>query len=130
MLSLELSRSISIAHAINAILLLMAVVGIRLTYRQIRETRLIQKATFFKDLYTTLYGDSEVRDAFYRVEYGEFTYDDNFHGSEREKVMDRLLLRRSMFATYATRRCLQMERWSTADINFYDFTAIRISQNI
>jgi hypothetical protein len=87
----QFQNTISVADVINAFLLIVAIIGIAFTYRQIRESHKTQKATFFKDLYSTMFSDPDVRNAYYQIEYGDFTYDENFHGSSNEKLIDRLL---------------------------------------
>jgi len=88
---MQFGNTISIADIINAILLMVAVLGICFTYREAKQTRKTQKATFFKDLYSTMYSDPDIRKAYYQIEYGEFTYSDSFHGSKMEPLIDRLL---------------------------------------
>jgi len=36
-----------------------------------------------------MFGDTDIRNAYYQVEYNKFIYDASFHGSENEKVIDR-----------------------------------------
>jgi hypothetical protein len=84
-------NAFSVADLINTGLLLVAIIGIFLTYRQIREGYKTQKAAFFKDLYSTIFADEDIRQAFYRIEYKKFVYPKEFHGSETEKLIDRLL---------------------------------------
>jgi len=87
---LTFANSYTISDIINFILLLIAVIGIFLTRKQIMENKKIQKATFFKDLYSTMFSDPEIRNAYYRIEYEDFTYDSSFHASKEEKEFDRL----------------------------------------
>jgi hypothetical protein len=84
-------NTISIADIINAFLLLAAVAGIFLTYRQIQQTYKTQKAAFFKDLYSMMFSDLDIRKAYYQIEYDNFAYDSSFHGSKNEQRIDRLL---------------------------------------
>jgi hypothetical protein len=43
-------------------------------------------------LYSTLLSDKEIRDAFFKIDYSKFNYDENtFHYSEVEKIIGRLL---------------------------------------
>jgi len=59
---------------------------------QIKENAKIQRAIFLKDLYMQFHTDTEVSEAFYLIEYGNFKYEqDKFHGSKQEKSIDRLL---------------------------------------
>jgi hypothetical protein len=87
----QFQTTLSIADVINAFLLLAAVIGIFLTYRQIQHTYKTQKANFFKDLYSMMFSDLDIRKAYYQIEYDEFIYDSSFHGSENEQRIDRLL---------------------------------------
>jgi hypothetical protein len=88
---LQFQNSITVADIINTLLLLAAVVGIFLTYRQIQQTSKTQRATYFKDLYSMMFSDPDIRKAYQQVEYDKFVYDDTFHGSESEHSIDRLL---------------------------------------
>ncbi len=88
---MQSDNTVSIADIINAILLIVAVIGIYFTYREAKQTRKTQKASFFKDLYSTMYSDPDIRKAYYQIEYGEFTYSDSFHGSKMGRLIDRLL---------------------------------------
>ena len=88
---LNFTTDISISQIISACLLLAAVGGILLTYRQMRSNYRMQKATFFKELYSTMFADSEVRSALYMIEYNRFVYTEQFHGSTDENIVDRLL---------------------------------------
>ena len=88
---LNFTTDISISQIISACLLLVAVGGLMLTYRQMRNNYKMQKATFFKDLYSTMFADSEVRSALYMIEYNRFVYSEQFHGSTDENIVDRLL---------------------------------------
>src|SRR5690349_8360586 len=88
---LDFQNTYSIADIINAFLLGVTSIGIIFTFLQIRAARKTQKATFFKELYSTMFSDNDIRQVYYQIEYDEFVYDKNFHGSENEKLLDRLL---------------------------------------
>ncbi len=85
------TTTISITQIVSAALLVVAVFGILLTYTQIRNNYRMQKATFFKDLYSTMFSDDDIRQAMYAVQYGTFVYDEQFPGSPEEKRIDRML---------------------------------------
>ena len=87
----QFQNTVTLSDLINAALLLIAVLGIFLTYRQMRESYRTQRASFFKELYSTMWSDSEIRDMYYRVEYGKLDYSESFHGSPDERLLDRLL---------------------------------------
>lgn len=83
--------TISVADVINFALLIMATTGVWLTFRQLKLNYRTQKATFFKDLYSIMYGDSDIREGLYLVNYDKFAYNKSFHGSQNEKFIDRML---------------------------------------
>ncbi|MBI1955285.1 MAG: hypothetical protein HYS38_02725 [Acidobacteria bacterium] len=81
----------STTDAINTGLLLAAVIGIGLTFWQLRVGARTQRAQFLTDLYSTLVSDPDIVEAYYLIEYGRFKYETGFHGSAVEPKVDRLL---------------------------------------
>ncbi len=81
----------SLADKINTALLLVTALSVVAAFWQIRTAAKAQRATFLKDLYMQLRTDEAVAEAFYLIEYSEFTYGPTFHGSPLEKKVDRLL---------------------------------------
>ncbi|MFL6214215.1 MAG: hypothetical protein ACJ74J_10040 [Blastocatellia bacterium] len=112
------------ADIINALLLLAAVIGIFLTYHQTQQTYKTQKATFFKDLYSMMFSDSDIRRAYQQIEYDEFVYDENFHGSSNEHLVDRLL-------SFADLVCYLFDQkmLTEHEMNFFKYEFIRIYTN-
>src|SRR5262245_1523345 len=76
---------------INAALLLAALIAIGVTYWQVRAGAATQRAAFLKDLYSTFASDADMCDAYYQIEYGQFSYGPDFHRSPLERKVDRLL---------------------------------------
>jgi len=124
---LQFQNTYSIADLINAGLLLAAIGGIFLTYRQIKESHKTQKATFFKDLYSTMFADRDIREAYYQIEYNEFVYDLKFHGSDNEKLIDRLLSFIDLVCDLYAQRII-----SEHEMSFfrYEFTRIYDNDNV
>ena len=87
---LQFQPVVTIADVINAVLLVSALIGIFLTYKQIKFNTKTEKAAFFKDLYSTIFTDPDIRKAFYLIEYEKFIYDESFHASENEQAFDRM----------------------------------------
>lgn len=81
----------SVADLINMVLLCVTTGGVFAAFRQLKASAKAQRATFLKDLYMQLRTDDAVAEAFYLIEYSEFEYDRNFHGSSLERKVDRLL---------------------------------------
>jgi hypothetical protein len=72
--------------------LILAFIGLMLNYFQMKKEFNKQKAEFLNNIFTEFYSDKDIKEAFYLIEYGEFNYDSgNFHGSELEKKIDKLL---------------------------------------
>lgn len=84
-------ENLSISDKINTALLFVTAIGFVAALWQVRASARTQRATFLKDLYMQLRTDTDVAYAFYLIEYGKFSYDRNFHDSELEKKIDRLL---------------------------------------
>jgi hypothetical protein len=87
----QFQNAISISDIMSLIFLGLAIIGIFLTRHQIKQGYNVQKASFFKDLFQTMYGDPEIRNTFYLIEHGKFVFDDNFYESGNEQSIDRLL---------------------------------------
>jgi hypothetical protein len=82
---------VSVADALNIGLLAAAVAGIALTLWQVRIGVRTHRAQFLNDLYSKLVSDGDIGEAYYLIEYGKFEYGPDFHGSELEPKVDRLL---------------------------------------
>lgn len=109
---------------IQAGLLLAAVVGIGLTYWQARSSARTQRASFLKDLYSTLTADPEICRAYYAIEYGKFKYGPDFHGSEMEKSVDRLLSFADLVCELARQRVLTRQ-----EMAFFQYRFLRLSDD-
>ncbi len=87
----QFQNTISISDILSLIFLGLAIIGIFLTRHQIKQGYNVQKATFFKDLFQTMYGDPEIRNTFYLIEHSKFIFNDKFYESGNEQSIDRLL---------------------------------------
>src|SRR5690242_3461140 len=87
-------NTISYADLFNFFLLLVAIIAVVFTYRQIRGNDNTQKAIFFKELYLMMLRDPEVANGFRLVDEERFTYDnDHFKDSwELELTIDSMLV--------------------------------------
>jgi hypothetical protein len=88
---IALNSEVSIGDIADVLLLIAAIIGIYYTNLQMRSNYKTQKAIFFKDLYSTMYSDPEIIQIFYKIEYDKFIYSSDFHKSDDEKRLDRLL---------------------------------------
>jgi hypothetical protein len=105
----------------NTALLAVAVIGIVLTFWQVRKSTKTQRAQFLKDLYSTIVTDQDICDAVYKIEYSEFVYDSTFHGSEFERKLDRLLAFLDLVSELYRRREI-----SKQDTMFFRYHFLRV----
>jgi len=71
---------------------LFAAAGLFLNIAQARRTSKQARAALVAKFLSDFANDDKMQNIFYRIEYGLFQYDKNFHGSEEEARLDRLLL--------------------------------------
>jgi hypothetical protein len=88
---ITLNTEVSAGDIANVLLLIAAIIGIYYTNLQMRSNYKTQKASFFKELYSTMYSDPEIIEIYYEIEYDKFNYGPEFHKSDDEKRLDRLL---------------------------------------
>jgi hypothetical protein len=117
----------SLADKINSALLLVTALGVLAAFWQIRVGARAQRATFLKDLYMQLRSDPAVAEAFYKIEYGEFKYGPEFHGSEFEPKMDRLLTLVDLVCEMRAQRIMSKREMS---FFIYQFNRVAKDQNV
>lgn len=120
----KMLEALTIADRINAALLLFTALGVVAAFWQIRAGARAQRATFLKDLYMQLRTDSEVARAFYLIEYCEFTYNAEFHGSELEPKIDRLLTLIDLVCEMRAQRVI-----TKREMSFFDYQFNRVARN-
>lgn len=81
----------TIGDLIQASALLIAAAGLVLTAVQTRRSNSQRRVEDVLRLERELFDRAALEEAYYLVEYGNFTYDEAFHGSELEKSIDSLL---------------------------------------
>jgi hypothetical protein len=82
---------ISLGDVIAAAAFFVAAVGLFLTFFQLRRDSIRKRAEFIVSVFNQYVTDAETSRVFYLIEYGEFRYGPDFHGSEQEQPLDRLL---------------------------------------
>jgi hypothetical protein len=121
---IDCTKPLTVADLIQIGLLIAAIFTICLTFIQIRKGNKTQKATFFKELYMTLFSDSNIRDAYYKLEYGKFIYDTKFHGSADEKSFDQLLSFIDLICELYYQNVI-----TEKEMNFFKYEITRIFKN-
>jgi hypothetical protein len=120
----QFQYTISLADIINGFLLVVATIGIFLTLYQIKQSNKTRRATFFKELYSTMYSDSDVTQGYYLIDHGKFKYSDSFHHSDEEKPIDRLL-------TFIDLLCYlrKQDLITESEIRYFEYELTRVYQN-
>jgi hypothetical protein len=72
--------------------LFLAAVGLFLNFDQQRKSNRQRRTSYISDLLQKIYDEKDLAKIYYSVEYGEFEYTDQFHGSETEIEVDRLIV--------------------------------------
>lgn len=114
----------SLADKINSALLLVTALGVLAAFWQIRVGARAQRATFLKDLYMQLRTDPAVAEAFYKIEYGEFNYAPDFHGSDLEPMIDRLLTLIDLVCEMRAQRIM-----TKREMSFFEYQFGRVAQD-
>ena len=83
-----LQLGLVIVPALSAI---FAATALILNIVQSRRTNAQARATLVASCLKGFADDEDIQRAFYAIEYGEFTYDQNFHKSQQEREIDKLL---------------------------------------
>ena len=92
--------------------------------KQTKKSAIQKRSEYIIDLYDTFVDDTEMIDIYYKLEYSTFTYDKNFHGSETEKKLDKLLGHFSNIGRLYCSGILTRE-----DLKFLEYEFLVIYQN-
>jgi len=71
--------------------IVLATMGLFANYYQIRKSNLLKRAEYIVKLYNQFVNDKQMIDFYYKIEYGMLEYKDDFHLSEEEKNLDKIL---------------------------------------
>lgn len=83
-----------------------------------------KRSEYVIDLYNTFVNDKDMLDAYYKMEYSEFAYDDTFHGSDLERKLDKLL---GHFSNIG--RLFNLGILTREDLRFLEYEFLIINQN-
>jgi hypothetical protein len=75
-------------------------IGLFFTNRQLRSNTRQKTAEYSTQLQEQFFTNKDVLKMYYSIEYGEFKYSQDFHGSENEKALDALLYHLDTIANY------------------------------
>ena len=95
--------------------------GLVLTALQISRSIRQRRIERIDQVRQELFGDPALISIYYRIEYSEFDYSPDFHGSEDEKNLDQLL---SMFDSLAKQVQMKLLNLSDLDLVAYEYLVI------
>jgi hypothetical protein len=82
---------IPLTDFLKIIAILFAAVGLYLNYWQLRKANNQRRTEIVSNVLWKIYNDKELSEIYYQIEYAEFIYDDDFHGSDNERKLDKLI---------------------------------------
>ena len=85
--------------------------------RATRQRRVEQVTNVFQQIFD----DHDLAEIYYLLEYGKFDYTDTFHGSDKEKKLDKLL---ALFNSLARLRTMGLLKISDLDLVTYEYLVI------
>ncbi|MEO0075903.1 MAG: hypothetical protein ABIK31_07390 [candidate division WOR-3 bacterium] len=92
--------------------------------KQTRKSAIQKRSEYVINLYNTFINDKDMVEIYYKLEYSEFRYDDNFHGSQTEKQLDKLL---GHFSNIG--RLFNLGILTREDLKFFEYEFLVIYQN-
>ena len=82
---MKFEPTLTISALIQAVALLVTALGLAFNALETRGATRQRRIQQLVDLQHQFYSDAAMLDAYYLIEYGRFSYDADFHGSELEK---------------------------------------------
>jgi hypothetical protein len=119
------TNEFSLPDQINTGLLVITALGVIAAVIQIRNGTKAQRATYLKDLYLQFRTDPEIAETFYLVEYDKFKYDSDFHGSEIEPKIDRLLTFIDLVCELYNQKSI-----SKKEMQFFNYAFKRVARDL
>lgn len=109
---------------IPAVSAIFAAVGLLLNVQQSRRINSQARSALVAQSLTGFADDKDIQEAFYAIEYSQFKYDNDFHKSDQERKVDKLLRH---FANLAL--AWQAGLLSTADVRPVQYYVLRVMRD-
>lgn len=120
----HLVNQISIGDLIQFGGLFIASVGLFLNLIQLRVANRQKRAEYIINLYNQSALDKDVLEIYYKIEYGEFKYDHEFHRSAEEIKLDKLI---DMYDNIA--KLYQLGNFTLQDLNYVAYRYLVVYQD-
>jgi hypothetical protein len=115
-------QTMELSATIQVIATSIAGFGLLLSAHQVRALRKQQRLSTLHGYWNLLWSDPKLTEMYYRIEYGEFTYDPtDFHRSDDEKTLDKLLGVMQFLALYYRSGLISKE-----ELNLVHYDIVRI----
>jgi len=122
---MTIELKVTIGDIVATIGLLFASVGLFLNWWQLRKDNIRKRAEFIIQNFNQYLIDSDSAQMFYKLEYGNFVYNEvDFHGSPEEIKLDKLLRYFERIAALYEMGVLSLE-----DLALVEYEFLRINQN-
>lgn len=120
----EFDPKITLGDLLSFAGLLATAVGLFFAWWQLRKDQIASRAEFIVTLFGQYTADPEIQQILYDIEYNQFRYSSDFHGSETEKRLDRLL---GYFEKIAA--LYLMKSVTAQDLEFVRYDFLRVYEN-
>ena len=118
------SIEITLGEILTIFSVLVAAIGLFLTFLQMRRADRQKRAEFVINMCNQYLSDSDMMSIHYEIEYDTFEYTENFHQSPKEKQLDKLLL---FFDNIA--KLWQMRGITLKDVQIVAYHYLMVYQN-
>src|SRR5687767_14622977 len=124
---MDIRPEVSLGDVATVVGLLITGVGLFLNWIQLRKAAVQARAEFIVTLFQQYITDDDCAGILYRIEYGKFEYNGEFHDSQDERSLDRLL---SYFEKIATLHTLGTVDTRDLELVRYDFLRVASDTNV
>ena len=108
-----------IGDIIATIALGLSIICVLFAFHKWKKQTDVRRTEFVKDLIYSIRVDEENRNMFYQVEYNKFSYTKEFHGSETEKKLDKLLTQYNYVCYLRTKNIINDDEFGFAKYQIY-----------
>ena len=84
-------NQITISDIIQTLAIVVAIIGLFFNFAQLKSGNKQKRAEYIISLYNQYMSDKNMLDIYYKIEYQKLKYSSDFHGSDDEKNLDKLL---------------------------------------
>lgn len=119
-----IKNEITVGDLISIAGFITATFGLFLAYYQMVRSNRHKRAEFVMDACRQFTSSEDLQEIYYKLEYGQFTYSNEFHGSLEEKTLDKLLM---LFENVS--KLFKMDNISLCDLDIIAYYFLRVYEN-